>query len=106
MNAELVLLGKRIAELREKHGYTQEKLAEKIHYSPNHISKLESARTNPSFELLLKIADVLDIEVVELFDYKQGYNLDLIKKEIQSLLNTNKNYEIELIYKIYKSILK
>ena len=107
MNEELVLLGKRIAYLREKYGFTQEKLAEKIHYSPNHISKLESARTNPSFDLLLKIANVFNIEVLELFDYKQQkLNLELMKNEIQSMLNVSNVHEIELLYKIYKAITK
>lgn len=104
MNAELVLLGKRIAHLREKQGLTQENLAEKIHYSPNHISKLESARTNPSFDLLLKIAHALNLEIFELFNYKQQKSqLELMKNEIQNLLNTNQKKEIELIYKIYKA---
>ena len=53
MNEELIILGKRIADLRNKRGFTQDKLAELIDYSTNHVAKLESARTNPSFALLV-----------------------------------------------------
>ena len=48
--------GRKLAEIRNQKGMSQEKLAEMIGYSTNHISKLELARTNPSFELLIKIA--------------------------------------------------
>ena len=57
MEKHLVALGKRIAYLRNKKGYTQEKLAELVSYSTNHIGKLESARTNPSFELFNMLSD-------------------------------------------------
>ena len=69
MNNTLTMLGKRIADLRAKRGFTQEQLAEKLEYSPNHISKLESARTNPSFELLVNISKALNIEIKELFNF-------------------------------------
>ena len=66
---ELILLGKKIAEIRTGKGLTQEKLAEMVNYSANHIAKLESARTNPSFDLLVKIAKAMSIPVKDLFDY-------------------------------------
>ena len=53
MNEELVLFGKRIAELIQARGLTQENLSELANYSTNHIAKLESTRTNPSFMLLV-----------------------------------------------------
>ena len=69
MKDRLKLFGKRIAELRVRKNITQERLAELISYSPNHISKLESARTNPSFDLIIKIADALRVSPQELFNY-------------------------------------
>ena len=57
MDEKLKMFGKRVALLRANRNITQERLAELIGYSPNHISKLESARTNPSFDLIIKIAE-------------------------------------------------
>ena len=74
MNDTLVMLGKRIADLRTKRGFTQEKLAELIEYSTNHISKLELARTNPSFDLLVNISKALDVEMKELFNFVVPFN--------------------------------
>ena len=68
MDEKLKQFGKRVAWLRSKKNITQEKLAELIGYSTNHISKLELARTNPSFDLIIKIADALKIEPKELFE--------------------------------------
>ncbi|MBQ2983499.1 MAG: helix-turn-helix transcriptional regulator [Candidatus Gastranaerophilales bacterium] len=103
MKQSLILLGKRIAYLRNKKGFTQEKLAEKTHYSTNHISKLELARTNPSFDLLVKIANSLDVELNELFDFSKEKDLKYIKNEIQKILDSNNKDEILLLYSIYSS---
>ena len=86
MNEKLKLFGKRIAELRVRKNITQEGLAELIGYSPNHISKLESARTNPSFDLIIKIADALRISPQELFNYdKKNQRLNDIIYSIKRL---------------------
>lgn len=69
MEKELKLLGRRIATIRNARGLTQEKLAEMVQRSPNHISKLEIAGTNPSFELLVQLAKALDVELYELFNF-------------------------------------
>lgn len=104
MNDTLVLLGKQIANLRSKKGFTQEKLAELVNYSPNHISKLESARTNPSFELLVNIAKALDIELKELFNFDEYEDINYIKSEFNKFLKTSDNKRIKALYKIYKTL--
>lgn len=104
MNDTLVLLGKQIANLRSKKGLTQEKLAELVNYSPNHISKLESARTNPSFELLVNIAKALDIELKELFNFDEFENINYIKQEFNKLLKSSDTKKIKSLYKIYKTL--
>ena len=104
MNDILTILGKRIAELRTKRGYTQEQLAEMIDYSTNHISKLELARTNPSFELLVSISKALNIELKELFNFDEYKNKNHIKNEFDKLLNSHDDKKIQLLYKIYRSI--
>ncbi len=104
MNDTLVLLGKQIANLRSKKGFTQEKLAELVNYSPNHISKLESARTNPSFELLVNIAKALDIELKELFNFDEYEDINYIKSEFNKFLKTSDTKRIKALYKIYKTL--
>lgn len=102
---ELVSIGERIAEIRNKRGFTQEKLAEKVNYSANHIAKLESARTNPSFELLIGIAKALDVQIKDLFDFNNLHTVEYMKKDlIRTIENTDSN-TIQLLYKFKNSLL-
>jgi transcriptional regulator with XRE-family HTH domain len=53
--------------IRQKCGFTQAKLAEKVGVSTHHIAMIEIARHYPTLELVERIANALDIEVYELF---------------------------------------
>jgi transcriptional regulator with XRE-family HTH domain len=61
-------LGKRIAALRKKAGFTQEKLAEKADYSVEFISFVERGVYSPSVEGCERIAKALKVRVRDLFD--------------------------------------
>ena len=52
---------------RQKCGFTQAKLAEKVGVSTHHIAMIEIARHYPTMELVERIAATLEIEVYELF---------------------------------------
>lgn len=53
-------VGRRIRELRQKHGLTQMQLGELVDCSNNHMSHIESGQTKVSLTLLLKISYALD----------------------------------------------
>lgn len=48
---------------RIKKGYSQYKLAQLVGIQQSAINHIEKGRRNPSFELLLKICEVLDISL-------------------------------------------
>jgi transcriptional regulator with XRE-family HTH domain len=52
-------LGKRIAELRERRGWTQRKLAEEAKITPTFLSEIENGKRNIGSDVLLRIADAL-----------------------------------------------
>ena len=106
MNDELAKLTKKIAQLRNQKGITQEKLAEMVEYSTNHISKLESCRTNPSFDLLVKISKALNIELKELFDFEEDMKIENYKEILHNILNSANDKQIKLLYNVYKAIEK
>ena len=101
---ELISLGKRIADLRLKHGFTQDKLAELVNYSTNHISKLELARTNPSFDLLVKLAKAFKIEIKELFYFDEYNDIDFIKKQMHYLIENSNDKLVTTLYKIQENL--
>ena len=104
MEENLTQLGRNIARLRIKKGITQEKLGELTNYSTNHISKLESARTNPSFDLIVKIANALQVDLQILFENKKEKEINCIKREFTDFLNTANKEKIYLLYEFYKII--
>jgi ribosome-binding protein aMBF1 (putative translation factor) len=69
----LKLIGKRVQEIRVSKGYSQVDLVGKIEGSidTTNISRIESGRTNPTAFTLSRIADALEIELKELFDFTE-----------------------------------
>jgi len=61
-------LGRKIAELRKRNGFTQEQFAEKTDYSVEFISFVERGINAPSIEGCERIAKALGIPLKELFD--------------------------------------
>lgn len=63
----LTLFGKRVRELRQKTGLSQEKFALKIEMDRTYFSSVESGKRNISLLNIKKIADGLEISVDNLF---------------------------------------
>ena len=59
-------LGKNIRKYRIRAGLRQEDLAEKCDCSNSHIGQVENACTIPSLEMVLNIANALDVTVDQL----------------------------------------
>jgi len=101
MDEHLINFAKKVAYLRNEKHITQAKLAELVGYSPNHISKLESARTYPSFDLIVKIANALNINMRDFFDYEYDSNNNngQIKNKLDPLLCKLDTKELNYVYK-------
>lgn len=56
-------LGTRISEIRKRRGISQKELAQMIGVTPSTISQLESNRIYPSIPALIKIAEILGVNV-------------------------------------------
>jgi len=63
----LTLVGKRIRNLREGRGFSQEVLAEKSSLHRTYIGGVERGLRNPSLKSLQRIAKGLGVGVVDLF---------------------------------------
>lgn len=69
---EFRLLGLTIAYYRKFRGLTQAELAEATNLSRTHISNIEApnGKTSISLNKLFDIADVLEVPVKDLFDFR------------------------------------
>lgn len=61
------LFGHRVAELRTRVGWTQERLAEASGFDRKTINRIENGRHSPSLDRVLVLAYSLGVEPVELF---------------------------------------
>jgi transcriptional regulator with XRE-family HTH domain len=61
------LFGRNIKRYRKIKGFSQAALAEKLDFSTNHISDIETGKYWVSSELLAKLADSLGVKVSTLF---------------------------------------
>ena len=63
----LIKIGKNIQKIRKSNGYTQEKLAEEVEVSVRYISDIEQDKSKPSYEVLIKICNVFQISLDQVF---------------------------------------
>ena len=97
------ILGKRIKELRQRKGLTQEQLAEMIDVGERNLSKIECGNNFVTAETLSKIITALEVEPTELFNFKHLDEKEELKKELMEAIRTEK-VDIKLMYQFYKSI--
>ncbi len=72
--AELhLLLGKRVKYLRRLANLTQAQLAERANLSVNYVSEIETGIASPTLKTLLKLAQQLNVEIKELFNFGPPY---------------------------------
>ena len=98
------LLGLRIKEIRRMKRVTQEQLAEMIDVDTGYISKLEVGRNFPKIGTLEKIANALQVELVDFFQFYPPKEEDF-KNEILNIydrLGKDKKYTL---YRVAKGLL-
>jgi transcriptional regulator with XRE-family HTH domain len=62
------LLAARLRKLRAERGYSQERLAELASMHRTYLGGIETARRNPSFKNLFRLARALGVSLSQLFD--------------------------------------
>ena len=98
------LLGKRIKEIRNKRGLTQEQLAERVEINTPNISYIENGKFYPSYETFVGLVHALDIEPCELFAFdSMAKTPEQLKDEMMDAFNKDEKL-LRLIYKIYRAI--
>ncbi len=95
-------LGQKIQILRKKRRLTQEKFAELIGIDPKNVSKIENGNNYPSSETLTSIAKALDVEIYELFVFKQELSYEEMKAAILKALDNEK--DVLYLYQMLKSM--
>ena len=78
----MLKIGTKLIQLREKHGFTQEMVADKIGMSQGNYSKLETDRyASVSGETLMLLAEIYGINVPELIENSNVQHINLSKNK-------------------------
>lgn len=59
----------RLEEFRQRNGWTQQELADRVDVSRQTIISLENGRYNPSILLAFRLARLFEVQIEELFLY-------------------------------------
>ena len=62
--------GKNIAKYRKAKGLSQNKLAEILGVSREHLGNIEIGKKTPTMDLLIKIAETLEVKEKDLFEFE------------------------------------
>jgi transcriptional regulator with XRE-family HTH domain len=93
-----VLLGRRIRKIRKLKGWTQQELGNRADVNYKFIGEIERGQQNPSFNILVKIASALEVELPELFRFKHEIlNRKEIENRIKNILPTIPDEELSRI---------
>lgn len=74
-----MFFGERLKEEREKRGWSQVDLAEKIHVSRQSVSKWETGKNHPSIEMIIDLSDLLEITIDELLRNDKNLEEKIVK---------------------------
>ncbi len=101
------LLGLRIKNLRRRRGRTQEQLAERMGLSVNYLSRIERGLENPTLETLLRLAEALRMDPVDLFVF-DSEELDprRLRQLLARLITEARDDQLGQAVKVLRSLLR
>ena len=100
--------GKFIAGYRKEKGLTQAQLAEKLNITDRAVSKWETGKCMPDSSIMLELCNILGVTVnellsgerIEMNNYEEKVNENLIELKRKDENNMSKNAVISIIYTI------
>lgn len=94
-------IGNKLKSLRISKGLTQKYLAEQCGISSSFLNDIEKERSNPSFEKLQRICEILNVEPTYFFT-QSVIDENSIYSQIQTYIidvkNWNENDQLELLH--------
>ena len=81
MNAKK--LGQFICTLRQEKGLTQKNLADMLGVTDKAVSRWETGRNLPDIDILLEMAELFNVELIEIIDGERKNNIDIKESNIK-----------------------
>lgn len=100
------LIGYRIKELRKSKGLSQEELAERAETSPNYLSRMERGTENPTMDMLIKLANALEVEMWEMFDFGHEVGQKELKETMNRFLKELDEDKLRIAVKLLRAVVR
>ena len=102
---EKASLGRRIRTLRKAKRWTQEELGKQADVSYKFPGEIERGIQNPSFTILVKVANALGVKLSELFRFEsEGLNRKAIETSLSDIIKNLPDDEIGRVLKMLRSL--
>jgi len=98
MEINYKLLGKRIKEIRERSTLTQEDLADLADVTPQYISLVENGKKKASLQVLVDIAEGLELTLDELLMGNQKNSNYEYLSDLEKMFSQCSRYEKRIVY--------
>ena len=104
---ELKLFGMRMKELRTIRKLSQEQLAEKAGISPKYMSRIEMGQQFPSINVITKLANALQVELKDFFEFaNEARNTKELKEIITVLLKETDEERLRIAVKVLRALVR
>ncbi|MFQ5900769.1 MAG: helix-turn-helix domain-containing protein [Thermodesulfobacteriota bacterium] len=101
------LLGGRIKELRKLRKLSQEKLSEKVDIDSKHLSRIEVGRGFPSLDTLERLANALNVELKDFFEFSHETPGPVeLQESLNCLLKEADEDRLRLLVKIVRAVVR
>jgi transcriptional regulator with XRE-family HTH domain len=97
MYMPLSLLPLKLIELRKKYNYTQEYVSSYIHISRGGYSQYETGKRIPSSEILLKLAELYNINIDQLINQNIFSVSDSILSDSSAVYPSDNSFDINML---------
>jgi len=96
-------IGKNIAKFRKKKGLSQKEFAALIDIGAPNLSYIENGKYTPRLNTLIKMSEVLDVELYEFFIFFRHVAKENITNNLKKALEEDESL-LRLIYRLYLAI--
>jgi len=101
------LLGDKIREIRKSKNLSQEHIALLASLSPAHLGQIERGNKKPTVETINKIAEALDVTVIDLFSFdmpQAELNVSKMHGNLETINLLLRNMDEQSLAEVLKSI--
>ena len=106
LNPLIFKIGQRIQKYRLQRNLTQEQLAEAINVSQKHLSRIENGYHNPRFDMVIQIANALNVPVDVFARDVPDDDVDVFLADIRSDVESMNSSRLKFLKKMIGLILE